>query len=145
MAKKIITILTMILLSASLYIENAETETKKPTHQEIVLSIVGQERYELVCAMIEVESNWNENVISTTNDYGLMQINKPTWHKHFDFNTILDPHNNITAGNLILDKCLVAAKGDTTRALIFYNGSKHYPNKIYSKIKQRRNNENNRV
>lgn len=137
--KIILTTLLAILLSASKYKEITHSMLDvEITHEQRVKCLVDKDRYELVCAIIEVESNWNHKAISHTGDYGLMQMNKATWSKHYDFNKMLQPEYNILAGNEVLDRCLVAAKGDTTLALIYYNGSKHYPKKIYRKIEQRR-------
>lgn len=35
--------------------------------------------YELILAIIKVESDFNTNAVSKTNDYGIMQINSPTF------------------------------------------------------------------
>ena len=37
--------------------------------------------FELVIALIDVESSFRETVVSSTNDYGLMQINKVNWER----------------------------------------------------------------
>lgn len=76
----------------------------------------------LVVAIIKTESNFNPDVISKTNDYGLMQINKCN-HKWLatelgvcDFT---DPFQNITAGVYILSRYV--NKYDITKTAMAYN------------------------
>jgi soluble lytic murein transglycosylase-like protein len=103
------------------------------THQDIARRLA-QDKYRLVCGIIEVESNWNEKAISKTGDYGLMQINKRTWQKHFDWDRILEPEYNIMVGLYILELCLEKSRGDIFKALIYYNGSCKYPPKVLKKM-----------
>lgn len=59
----------------------------------------------LIYAVIELESNFNPNIISSTNDYGLMQINitNHKWlSKKLGINNFLDAKDNINAGVFIL-------------------------------------------
>ena len=59
----------------------------------------------LIIAMIDQESDFRPNVISASNDYGLMQINKCNheWLKEtYNITDILDPQQNILAGVKIL-------------------------------------------
>lgn len=57
--------------------------------------------YELIIAMISLESGFKANVISKNSDYGLMQINKIN-HKRLkeklNINDFLNPYDNVTAG-----------------------------------------------
>lgn len=62
---------------------------------------------ELVLAIMDVESNYQSEVISETNDYGLMQINivNHGWlSDQLDINNLLDEKQNITAGIYMLSK-----------------------------------------
>ena len=55
----------------------------------------------LIIAMIEVESTFTANVISRTNDYGLMQINKINheWlSETYGITDFLDPYQNVLCG-----------------------------------------------
>lgn len=62
-----------------------------------------------VCAIIKTESNWDATAVSTTEDYGLMQIHGPYWDTYFgaDPETVeqykvpndpLNPYANVLAG-----------------------------------------------
>lgn len=78
--------------------------------------------YSLVLAVIKHESDFNADLISSTNDYGLMQINKCNhgWLRDelgdIDF---LDPVDNVRCGVYILKQLL--DKYDTEKALMAYN------------------------
>ena len=77
----------------------------------------------LVFALIEVESNFDSQAISETNDYGLMQINKSNFDwisEEYGTEDFLDPYENIHAGVNVLAECL--AKGDSIQmGLMVYN------------------------
>lgn len=83
----------------------------------------------LVIAMIEVESSFRTNVVSSTSDYGLMQINKINheWlSKKYGITDFLDPYQNVLCGISIIaqhyhryenvDKSLMAYNLGTTGA-----------------------------
>jgi soluble lytic murein transglycosylase-like protein len=108
---------------------------KPETLQDMVFRIA-KDKYNIVCAIISVESNWNYDVVSPTGDYGLMQINKKTWQNHYDWDRILEPEYNVKVGIEILELCMESRNQDLHKALIYYNGSKHYPAKIYGKMKK---------
>lgn len=79
--------------------------------------------YELVLAMMWQESSYNPTLISKTNDYGLMQINKVNhaWlSEKLGITDFLDPYQNITAGTEIIASLLVKY-GDPHKALMAYN------------------------
>lgn len=94
---------------------------------------------DLVIAQIQVESNFRADVISPTNDYGLMQINKIN-HKRFreeyGVTNFLDPYQNVLCGIVIISENY-SRFGDLDKALMAYNmgaaGAKKLWNKgIYS-------------
>jgi len=61
--------------------------------------------YSFVMGLMQLESQFDTNVISSTNDYGLMQINKVNhgWLKdHLGIKDILEPYQNIRSGLYIL-------------------------------------------
>lgn len=95
---------------------------------------------ELVYAMIEVESNFRPNIVSSTDDYGLMQINKINheWlSEALGITDFLDPKQNILSGVYMISQHLEATDGDMVLALMRYNngatGAKRLWNKgIYS-------------
>lgn len=78
----------------------------------------------LVLAMIDHESNFNQDVISSTSDYGLMQINK-TNHKWlseaYGITDFLEPHQNLYSGVKIISEHLKEYNSDYTKALMAYN------------------------
>lgn len=49
----------------------------------------------MVIAMIDVESGFNSKAVSSTNDYGLMQINAINHKENTDY---LDPYDNVEQG-----------------------------------------------
>lgn len=51
--------------------------------------------YSFIIALIETESNFNSDIVSATDDYGLMQINACNHREDFDY---LDPYDNVTMG-----------------------------------------------
>ena len=74
----------------------------------------------LVIAMIDVESSFNPNAVSSTDDYGLMQINKCNhgWLRKQGVTDILDPYQNVYGGITILSQCY---NGNMSKALMSYN------------------------
>lgn len=78
----------------------------------------------LIMAMIEVESSFRSNVISGTNDYGLMQINKINHEwltEEYGITDFLDPYQNVFCGITIIAGHLDKTDGDITLALMRYN------------------------
>lgn len=77
----------------------------------------------LVMAMIQHESDFDAECISSTNDYGLMQINKCN-HEWLEdtlgVNDFLDSKQNVRAGVFVLRK-LFEEYGDTNMVLMSYN------------------------
>lgn len=79
--------------------------------------------FTLVIALIQHESSFKADVISKTNDYGLMQINKTnhTWLTDtLGVTDYLDPYQNVRAGMFILRK-LFERYDDTDMVLMCYN------------------------
>lgn len=52
---------------------------------------------EIAIAIAEAESHFDANIVSGSNDWGLWQINKPTWDKIYDWSRILNPAYNAYA------------------------------------------------
>lgn len=79
--------------------------------------------FKFVMAMIQVESGGNANAVSSTGDYGLMQIHKANkgWlMKALNINDILDPEQNVRAGAFVL-KVLFDKYKDPNKVLMAYN------------------------
>lgn len=79
--------------------------------------------FSFVMALIKTESDFKYNLISSTNDYGLMQINTCN-HKmlteRLGVTDFLDPYQNIRSGIYILSN-LFEKYEDPTRVLMCYN------------------------
>lgn len=77
----------------------------------------------LVIALIAKESSFRPNVISGSNDYGLMQINtiKHQWlSEQYGITDFLDPYQNVRCGIIILGQHY-QKYGDVNKALMAYN------------------------
>ena len=94
---------------------------------------------DLVIALIDVESDFNPNLVSKTNDYGLMQINtchKDSLKKALQITNLLDEKQNIKAGVYMLSG-IVSKYSNMDQALMVYNcgefgAKKLWNNGIYS-------------
>ena len=78
----------------------------------------------LVLAMIEAESGFNPEIISSTNDYGLLQINKVNheWlKKHYRTADMLNPYQNVFCGIKIIGTFIKKYNNDYNKALMAYN------------------------
>ncbi|MDR5898828.1 lytic transglycosylase domain-containing protein [Halomonas vilamensis] len=78
----------------------------------------------LVLALIQVESGFDANAVSSAGAVGLMQI-MPFWIDELGVpaDDLKDPWRNLRYGCTILAHYLAIEKGDFTRALARYNGS----------------------
>lgn len=73
--------------------------------------------YSFIIALIKVESNFNSDSVSGTDDYGLLQINACNHKEGFDY---LDPYDNITMGIEMLSD-LAKKYDDVESVLMAYN------------------------
>lgn len=107
---------------------------------------------QVIYAIIKVESNFNANLVSKTNDYGLMQINKCNhqWlREQYDIEDFLNIHDNIKSGIIIFSNHYQKYPY-LSRALMAYNmgsygakrawdkgiSSTRYTNKIFKALKE---------
>lgn len=77
-----------------------------------------------IMAVIEHESDFRADIISSTNDYGLMQINKCNheWlSKALGITDFLDPYQNIMAGTYKFHLLFEKYGDDTSKVLMAYN------------------------
>lgn len=81
--------------------------------------------WELVRAVCFVESGFDANAISSTGDYGLMQVSYIN-HGWLGLENPLDPYENLCAGCTILKAALDNSGGDITKALMRYNRGDAY-------------------
>ena len=95
--------------------------------------------FTFIMALIEHESGYQANIISSTNDYGLMQINKcnHNWlSEACGVTDFLDPYQNVVAGCYVLHE-LFEKYEDPAKVLMAYNmgedgASKLWKQGIYS-------------
>ena len=81
--------------------------------------------WQLVRAVCWVESGIDPNAISSTGDYGLMQVSYIN-HGWLGLTNPLDPEQNLRAGCTILKTALDNSGGDMTKALMRYNRGDAY-------------------
>ncbi len=96
---------------------------------------------ELVLAVIEVESAFNEFAISVSGARGLMQV-MPFWLEEIGLSdkNLFKIRTNLRMGCTILRYYLDIESGNLTRALARYNGSLGryvYPNKVLKALNER--------
>ncbi len=119
-----------------LFVDDTEVRAAEPTYYDIPLSKDLQlytynkcvdygipEHYELVLAMMWQESNYTADLISSTDDYGIMQINSCNHSWLVDLlgpTDFLDASDNINAGIHVISKLLIKY-GDVHKALMSYN------------------------
>lgn len=119
-----------------LFVDDTEVCAAEPAYYDIPLSKELQlytytrcvdygiaDHYELVLAIMWQESNFTPDIISETNDYGIMQINfyNHEWVRDTLGTTdFLDVNQNIDAGTYIISKLLLKYE-DEHKALMAYN------------------------
>jgi len=95
--------------------------------------------FEIVLALMYAESSYRPNIISRTNDYGLMQLNRVN-HKwlrtELGITDFLDAEQNIDAGTFLLMN-ISEKYPDTHKMLMAYNfgeagAKRHWNNGVYS-------------
>ena len=123
-----------------LFVDDTEVRAAEPTYYDIPLSKDLQlyaynkcvdygipEHYELVLAMMWQESNYTTDLISSTDDYGIMQINSCNHSWLVDLlgpTDFLDASDNINAGVYVISKLLIKYC-DVHKALMAYNMGEH--------------------
>ena len=99
-------------------IDNAVYKHVLPEHTAVIRKIIW------------VESRGDSTAVSTTGDYGIMQVNKKCWGRRFDFNRMLELEYGLLAGYEVFKICLDTANGDIRLALKLYNGSWSYVDRV---------------
>ena len=81
--------------------------------------------YELVLAVMQVESRFDEEAYNPTSEcIGLMQvniINCTELYRVLRITDLKDPHQNIESGIYLLNKCFKQSEGNVNYALMMYN------------------------
>lgn len=124
-----------------------ERQVKDPELRIKILKLVHLEATraelppELILAVIETESNFDQYAISVAGAIGLMQI-MPFWLDEIGRpdDNLLHIDTNLRYGCTILKFYLDKEKGDLRRALGRYNGSlgrRKYPNKVIDKLSKK--------
>ena len=114
---------------------------KKPKQRLKMLRAIHREatkaelKPDLVLALIEVESHFNEYAISRVGAQGLMQV-MPFWKNEIGRpeDNLTDPYTNLRYGCRILQYYVEKEKGNLMHALARYNGSygKYwYPRRVF--------------
>lgn len=119
-----------------MFVDDTTVCATEPTYYDIPLSKELQlytytrcvdygipEHYELVLAMMWQESNYTPDIVSATDDYGIMQINACNHEWLSDLlgtTNFLDVCQNIDAGTYIISKMLLKYE-DEHKALMAYN------------------------
>jgi soluble lytic murein transglycosylase-like protein len=99
---------------------------------------------ELVLAVIDVESNFDQFAISRSKALGLMQV-MPFWVKELkvgdgDKNVLFDIETNVLLGCRILKYYLDSEHGDLVAALARYNGStgrRWYADRVLDRLREK--------
>ncbi len=96
---------------------------------------------ELILAVIDVESNFRPYAVSRAGALGLMQV-MPFWVKEIGRpkDNLFRIRTNLRYGSTILRFYLDKEKGNRTRALSRYNGSRgkwRYPARVYRALERR--------
>jgi soluble lytic murein transglycosylase-like protein len=97
-----------------------------PAIQEYVRTVSNEYGvpFELVMAVMYVESGFDPSAISSHGDYGLMQVSSVNhgWlSAELGITDFLDPYQNVTAGVHILAQKIRESNGEFTTALMKYN------------------------
>lgn len=91
--------------------------------------------YAFVMGLIEAESNYQVDVVSSTNDYGLMQINivNHEWlNEKLGVTDFLDPYQNTRSGIYIL-RNLFEKYEDPEKVLMAYNMGENGAKRLWDK------------
>ena len=89
----------------------------------------------LVLAMIDHESKFNPEIVSATDDYGLMQINRINYDKlaeDYQCADMLNSYQNVFCGVKIIGSLLKEYDNDYTKALMAYNMGEYGAKKAWS-------------
>jgi soluble lytic murein transglycosylase-like protein len=117
---------------------DARLEFLKLVHREAKRADIPPE---LVLAVIQVESNFDQFALSVVGARGYMQV-MPFWLNELGHpeDNLLDSKTNLRYGCTILKQYMKREKGNLNRALGRYNGSlgkRKYPDKVFKALRNR--------
>lgn len=135
MKKCIVTIGIVLILSTPLTAQENEyydvAMSEELQDELFILCDIYEVDAKLILAMIFVESSYIPDVISETNDYGLMQINEINHEwlgEVLGINDFLDPVQNMEAGIYLINQYMQSTDNDIHMSLMIYkygeNGAK---------------------
>ncbi|MBS6063995.1 MAG: transglycosylase SLT domain-containing protein [Peptostreptococcaceae bacterium] len=105
--------------------------------QSYIFELCNEEKIpsSLIMAMIYVESNFNPELVSDTNDYGLMQINiiNHKWlREKYNVTNFLNPYQNVYCGVKLIGN-LNKKYNDFNKSLMAYNMGEGGAKKAWNK------------
>lgn len=111
------------IFTLSLAIQNAYSVSQRIADQLAPLIIYSAEQHKispyLLAALIQQESSFRKNAVSSAGAIGLTQVMPQYWRKHCEAN-LFDEKNNIHCGGLILSQ-YHQQTNDINKALAYYN------------------------
>lgn len=98
MVTHLVSITVLILCVVALFAARADASTVSQARQE-VWRLWGSSAPRMLC-IIGRESSWNARAVSRTDDHGLVQLNRPSWARHFGarWASVYDPVENVRMG-----------------------------------------------
>ncbi len=126
------------------YIKSTYKKSSSEFTETIVYTVTSLSKHlnidsNLILALIETESSFNVNAVSSEKCKGLMQLHPNTWKfmvKQLNLKDvdIRDVVPNIIVGTFYFKRVLDSYKGDYKKALIFYNGGPYGNNTKYADL-----------
>jgi len=128
------------------YIKKINPNLKEKQYKKIAKTIIKQSLYyeipwNIVLAIMEIESNFNPLAIGAAGEIGLMQIfTRMCFDIKANEKRLFEIRYNIAFGLCILHDKLRIAKNDIVKAIKFYNGSgpkaKEYVLKVFDTLEK---------
>ena len=140
MKKYIVMVLLLFIYMATTgmntVINIVEEPVEEPVdrYEYVFNSVVDDKHADVVRAIISVESGGDTLAVSHTGDHGIMQVNKRTWSKKYDFSKMNELEYGLKAGYEIYLMCYNRAGGNIREALKLYNGRYSYADKVMRRI-----------
>lgn len=136
MKKYIVMVLLLFIYMATTGMNTVINIVEKPVdrYEHVFNSVVDDKHAVVIRAIISVESGGDTLAVSHTGDYGIMQVNKRTWSKKYDFSKMNELEYGLKAGYEIYLMCYNRAGGNIREALKLYNGRYSYADKVIRRI-----------
>lgn len=136
MKKYIVMVLLLFIYMATTGMNTVINIVEEPVdrYEYVFNSVVDDKHAGVIKAIISVESGGDTLAVSHTGDYGIMQVNKRTWSKKYDFSKMNELEYGLKAGYEIYLMCYNRAGGNIREALKLYNGRYSYADKVMRRI-----------